>query len=110
MAVSGRYFGQDDAEGGADTDFRLFHEDASVVIFFDDAFREGEAETPSAFFCGEAGLEYGLELFALYAFPCVGDIYVHIAVGFCYVHGDGAVALHGIDGVFALSVRAWNLF
>ncbi len=100
-AVSGDGFGEDDAECGADADFGLFDEYAAVVVFFDDAFGEGEAEPPSALFGGEAGLEDGLELFTFDAFAGVGDVYVDVAAGGCYFGGDGAVALHGVDGVFA---------
>lgn len=38
-----------DGEGGADAGLGVADEDAPFVVLFDDAFGQGEAETPSAF-------------------------------------------------------------
>ena len=52
------------------------------MVFFDDAFCEGEAEAPAAAFGGVAGVEDGLEVFAGYAFAGVGDFdYASAGVG-----------------------------
>lgn len=39
-----------DGEGGADAGLGVADEDAAFVVLFDDAFGQGKAEAPSAFF------------------------------------------------------------
>ena len=88
-----------DCEGGADAGLGVADEDAPFVVLFDDAFGQGEAETPSAFFGGIAGIEYRLLAFARYASAGIG----HGDAGFlplargCY--GNRTCPVHGVDSI-----------
>ena len=48
-------------------------EDAAAVILAYDAFGQGEAQAPSAFLGGEAGVEHRFLVFARDTFAGVGD-------------------------------------
>ena len=89
------------AEGCAYAEFRLFDEDATVVILLDDALGEGESKSPTAFLGGEAGLEYVVEILAGYALAAIGYIYIYVSSVACEFYGDEALATHGVNGIFA---------
>ena len=88
-----------DGEGGADAGLGVADEDAPFVVLFDDAFGQGEAETPSAFFGGIAGIEYRLLAFARYASAGIG----HGDAGFLPLarggYGNRTCPVHSVDSI-----------
>ena len=73
-----------------------------MVVLFDDAFGEGESESPAALFGGVAGFEYRLEFVAFDASTRVGDFDYEGVLEIEEFEVDIALfTLHGVDGVFA---------
>ncbi len=74
-------FLQHQAEDGALAGEGVFEEEASVVVLFDDAFRQRQPQTPATLFGGEAGLE---------------DFLLHVG---CDAFADAALAALGAVGI-----------
>ena len=71
------------------------------MIVFDNAFHQGESQSPSATFGGKTGVEHRFEIFAWNALSGVlhqdGS---HLLVEALYRDVDATLAAHSVDGIF----------
>ena len=79
----------------------IFEEDASIVVFLNDAPSEGETEAPATLFGGESAFEDVFLLRGGNAFAGVAEVDVDVVAFGGEDCGEGAVAFHSIDGVLA---------
>ena len=88
-------------EGCALSNLGILHENASVVILFDDTFGKRKSKSPSTLFSRIARSEDGAETLLGDAFTCVAYFYADaIRLFFCRQR-DAALAFHRINGVLA---------
>src|SRR5882762_6916276 len=87
-------FLQYNSERSSFSRFGVLYKYLSLVKLFDNAFRQAEAQSPSALFGGEPGFKYMVEVLRRDALACIGYIYIYIVGVFPDVNSDRSPAFH----------------